>query len=220
MQADDPFLKGWAHYACGMAFFRKGLFSEAEENLTLAIEMTQKTVSVAPLLISFNVLGALRSEMGQYREAQECFDGLLAVDERVRLSPSWIRYAQIWKVAAGIRGGLDPALDAALTFDLQEIKIRTMQGSAAQTMGEIYLYMDDKHFYEAETWIRKAIDVDEQYKLPWDLARDYALYADFFKKKGDPTQAKEKLGKAIELMRSIGADGWVKKYEEELARLS
>jgi hypothetical protein len=38
-------------------------------------------------------------------------------------------------------------------------------------------------------------------------------------KKADPTQAKEKLGKAIDLMRSIGADGWVKKYKEELSGL-
>ena len=86
-------------------------------------------------------------------------------------------------------------------------------------MGEIYLYLDDKHMDEAEAWIKKAIEMDEQHKMPWDLARDYALYAEFFKKKGDPAQAKEKLSKAIDLMRSIGADGWVKRYEEELAGL-
>jgi hypothetical protein len=32
-------------------------------------------------------------------------------------------------------------------------------------------------------------------------------------------QAKEKLTKAIELMRGCGADGWVTKNEEELAGL-
>ncbi len=91
---------------------------------------------------------------------------------------------------------------------------------AAQAMGEIYLYIDNKHMDEAETWIRKAIEIDEQHKMPWELARDYALYAEFFKKKGDLTQAKEKLVKAIDLMRSIGADGWVKRYEEELAAIN
>jgi hypothetical protein len=55
--------------------------------------------------------------------------------------------------------------------------------------------------------------------MPWELARDYALYAEFFKKKADPTQAKEKLGKAIELMRGCGADGWVKRYVEKLAEV-
>jgi tetratricopeptide (TPR) repeat protein len=120
---------------------------------------------------------------------------------------------------AGVRGRLDPPLDPVVNFDLQEIRLKILQGWAAHTMGEIYLYIDDKHMDEAEAWIRKAIEADEQNRMPWDLARDYALYAEFFKKKEDPAQAKEKLGKAIELMRSCGADGWVKKYEEELAAL-
>ena len=108
-------------------------------------------------------------------------------------------------------------LDGVLNFDLTEIRMKSIQGIVAHGMGEIYLYIDDGHFDESETWIRKAIEVDEQNRMPWNLARDYALYGKFFKKKGDPAQAKENLDKAIELMRSIGADGWVKKYEEELA---
>lgn len=157
--------------------------------------------------------------MGQYQEAQECCNAILSVLERVRITPSLARLAQIAKVANGVRGGLNPGLDEALNFDLQEIKVKSVHGWAAQTMGEIYLYMDDKHMDEAETWIRKAIETDEQHKMSWDLARGYALYAKFFKKKNDPAQAKEKMSKAIDLMRNIAADGWVKKYEAELAGL-
>jgi class 3 adenylate cyclase/tetratricopeptide (TPR) repeat protein len=219
LQSDDLFLKGFGYFACGLAFFRKGLFPEVEENLTLAIEMTQKTDSVGPLLISFNYLGILFSELGRYREAQEYYDAVLSVHERVKTMPSIARLAQILKVAAGVRGGQDPAFDAVLTFDLHEIKMKNIQGGTAHTMGEIYLFLDDNHMEEAESWIRKAIEADEQHRMPWELARDYALYAEFFKKKGDPVQAKEKLGKAIELMRSIGADGWVEKYEKELSGL-
>jgi class 3 adenylate cyclase/tetratricopeptide (TPR) repeat protein len=217
LQADDIYLKGWAYCGCGVGFFYKGLFPQAEENLTLAIEMNQKTYWVEGLFISLSILGILHSEMGRYQEAQACFDAGLAVYERARTWPSFARIAQILKIAAGIRGGLNPALDAVLNFDLQEIKIRSLQGMADQAMGGIFLYLDDKHLEEADSWIRKAIETDEQHKMPWDLARDYALYAEFFKKKGNPAQAKEKLGKAIDLMRSIGADGWVKKYEAELA---
>jgi len=219
LQADDLHLKGYGYMSCGSAFLRKGFFPEAEENLTLAIETTQKADLVSILLYSFAYLGQLRFEMGRYQEAQECYDGLLAVYERVRIWPSLARLAQILKVAAGVRGRLDPAIDVVLNFDLQEIRMRFLKGWAAQAVGEIYLYIDDGHMDEAETWIKKAIEVDEQNRMPWDLARDYALYADFFKKKHDPVQAKENLHKAIDLMRSIGADGWVKKYEEELAGL-
>jgi hypothetical protein len=52
-----------------------------------------------------------------------------------------------------------------------------------------------------------------------DLAWDYALYAECFKKKSDWTQAKEKLSKTIELMQECNADSWIKKYEEKLGRL-
>ena len=62
---------------------------------------------------------------------------------------------------------------------------------------------------EAEAWIRRAIDVDTRYAVPWNLARDHALYADWFKKKGDIQGAKEQLTKAIDLFRECGADGWV-----------
>lgn len=54
-------------------------------------------------------------------------------------------------------------------------------------------------------------------RMAFDLAWNYALNDEFFKKMEDATQAKEKLSKAIELMRGCNADGWVKKYEEELA---
>jgi len=55
-------------------------------------------------------------------------------------------------------------------------------------------------------------------RMACDLAWDYALYAEFFKKKGDWTQAKEELSKTIERMQGFNADGWIKKYEEKLAR--
>jgi class 3 adenylate cyclase/tetratricopeptide (TPR) repeat protein len=217
LQADDLYLKNWAYSPYGIALFRKGLFAEAEENLTLAIEMTQKTDFSGMLIGGFTNLGRLRSDMGRYQEAQECYDAALAVYERVKINPSGARLAKILKIAAGIRGGLNPSLDTVLNFDLLEIRRKGLQGGAASVLGVIYLYLDDKHMDEAEAWIRKAIEINEQYRMPWDLARAYALYADFFKKKGDPAQAKENLNKAIELMRGCGAVGWVKKYEEELA---
>jgi class 3 adenylate cyclase/tetratricopeptide (TPR) repeat protein len=220
VQADDPYLKSHAYTVCGEAFFKKGLFSEAEENLVLGIEMGRKTNFLAALSGGLRYLAFLHIERGRFREAEECIDDLIALLGRTRIYPSGDRVLQIAKAATGILSGrFDPALDAALTFDLQEVKRWSMQGMAALNMGQIYLSIDDKHMDEAETWIRKAIEVDERNMMPWDLARDYALYAEFFKKKGDTAQAKETLSKAIDLMRDCGADGWVKRYEEELAGL-
>ena len=56
--------------------------------------------------------------------------------------------------------------------------------------------------------------------MMWNLARDYALYAELFKRKGELQKTKENLSKAIEIFKECGADGWVEKYEKELAALS
>ena len=51
------------------------------------------------------------------------------------------------------------------------------------------------------------------------LGRDYAFYADFFRQKGNRLKARENLGKAIEILKECGANGWVIKYEKELASI-
>ena len=50
----------------------------------------------------------------------------------------------------------------------------------------------------------------------WHLGRDYAFYAELFKRKGELAKAKETLNKAIGILQECGADGWVGKYGKEL----
>ena len=51
------------------------------------------------------------------------------------------------------------------------------------------------------------------------MAKDHALYVELFQRKGDLPNAKENLTKAIDIFRECGADGWVERYEKELAQL-
>ena len=44
-------------------------------------------------------------------------------------------------------------------------------------------------------------------------------HAELLKRKGDLSEAKEDLNTAIEILKECGADGWVKKYQEALARM-
>jgi hypothetical protein len=73
---------------------------------------------------------------------------------------------------------------------------------------------------EAEAWIKKAIEADSRNDMRWHLGQDYALYAEMFKRKDDQLKAKENLNRAIDILRECGADGWVEKYENELASVS
>jgi hypothetical protein len=55
--------------------------------------------------------------------------------------------------------------------------------------------------------------------MDWRLAETYAAYAEFWRREGDGVKARKSLRTAIDIFRHCGADGWVKKYEEEMARL-
>ena len=102
----------------------------------------------------------------------------------------------------------------------EDIKNKLLKGAVLNQIGQILLNIDAQHISEAEVWIKKSIEISQKHSRMWNLARDYALYADLFKRKGDFPKAKEKLNTAIEIFKECGADGWVEKYEKELAELS
>ena len=101
-----------------------------------------------------------------------------------------------------------------------ENKVKWFEGLMLRSIGEILLNLDDQHMNEAEDWIKKAIEADNRNGIMWYLGRDYALYAELLKRKGDQSSAKENLSKAIEIFKECGADGWMRKAEEELTLLS
>ena len=53
----------------------------------------------------------------------------------------------------------------------------------------------------------------------WQLGKDYALYAELYKRKGDRLKANENFNKAINVIKKCGADGWVQRFEKEMATL-
>ena len=55
--------------------------------------------------------------------------------------------------------------------------------------------------------------------MMWNLARDYVLYAELFIRMEDLPNARKNLNKAIKIFTECGVDGWVEKYEKELAEL-
>jgi tetratricopeptide (TPR) repeat protein len=149
-----------------MRGMRLGLFPEAEVNLRLGLAGSQKTDFVVVTQLAFMHLGTLLTDLGRYQEAQECWDGHLAVFERSKNFPSLARLVQILKAASGVRGYFNPQTDEVLKFDLKYIKLKYVEGRAAHAMGEIYLHIDDAHRDEAESWIKKAIEINERNKIP------------------------------------------------------
>jgi len=98
-------------------------------------------------------------------------------------------------------------------------KVKAAEGWIQRYIGEILLNIDDQHTSEAEHWIQKAIEADQRNRMMFNLGKDYALYAELFRRKGDRLKAQENLGKSIEILKECGADGWVAKAEKELSSL-
>ena len=99
----------------------------------------------------------------------------------------------------------------------ENYKVTWWKGQTARNIGDILLHIDDDHLADADLWFRKAIEEDTKNAMRWQVAQDHAMYADWFKKKGDMRGAKEQLTKAIDIFRECGADGWVTRTEKDLA---
>jgi tetratricopeptide (TPR) repeat protein len=100
-----------------------------------------------------------------------------------------------------------------------ENKLKIYEGWMQRHIAEILLNTEDD-VSEAEKCIKQAIEADKRNDMMFQLGQDYAIYAELFKREGDPSKAKENLTKAIDIYKECGADGWKEKAEKELALLS
>ncbi|TET15512.1 MAG: tetratricopeptide repeat protein [Dehalococcoidia bacterium] len=99
-------------------------------------------------------------------------------------------------------------------------RYENIEGWTSRYVGESLLNIDEKRLSEAEDWIKRAIEVDTKNGTRLSLGHDYALYAEMLKRKGDLSEAKQKLNKAIEIFKECGADGWVKRTQATLKAVS
>jgi tetratricopeptide (TPR) repeat protein len=205
-ESGDIYLKGMACSSHGMSCYCKGLFDEAENSLLQALTFNEKTAQLGWRTWASGFLG----HMSYYKEG-------VSTLERARLYPFWVN---MWKVSIARSKVLNKDQDINLSevFEYYEnINVKVAKGWAARYIGEILLNIDDQHISEADDWVKKAIEADKRNDTMWSLGCDYVFYAELFKRKGDQTKVKENLNKAIVIFKECGADGWVKKYEEELA---
>ena len=167
-------------------------------------------------LAHFN-LGETYFEMRDFPKSKEPYEKMSWVLEHNRLLPSIANLGKAGSVRSKVMNKEKDVNLESLYTNSQNNRVKILEGWFQRYIGEILLNIDDRHMSEAEHWIQMAIDSDQRNRMMFHLGKDYALYADLFKRKGDRLKAQENLGKAIEILKECGADGWVEKYEKELA---
>jgi tetratricopeptide (TPR) repeat protein len=138
--------------------------------------------------------------------------------EHIGLMPTFVNLLKILAARSEEMMAGNTDLDKVYQW-YHENNFRLYDGWMPRYIADILLRMDGNHLPEAESWIKKAIEADTENDMMLESAKSNALYADWYKKKSDIYGAKEQLTKSIAIFRECGADGWVEKYEKELASL-
>jgi class 3 adenylate cyclase/tetratricopeptide (TPR) repeat protein len=216
-ESGDIYSKAATYVSHGVSCYGKGLMEDAKKHLLKGLELCER--------INFNFgsgvgrfhLGETCFQMGDFPKSKEHFEKGIWVLENNKLWPSWAGFGKVGAVRSKVmHGEKDVDLESLYTSS-RDNKVKAFEGWIQRYIGEILLNIGDQHISESEHWIQKAIDADQRNSTMFNLGKDYVLYADLFKRKGDRPKAKENLGKAIEILKECGADGWVEKYEKELA---
>jgi class 3 adenylate cyclase/tetratricopeptide (TPR) repeat protein len=216
----DIFSIGVAHAGYGSILYAKGDLEEAEKYVSKSIQFFEKINQAAWNGGAHFVLGNVCSEMGDFRKSKDHFEKGCSIYEKHRLFPSLIRWGKIGLLRTKVRSK-EKDTDLTLMYvHWRNNRIKVTEGEIQRYIGEILLNIDDQHISESEHWIQNAIEADQRNGMMFHLGKDYVLYAELFQRKGDRLKARENLGKAIEIFKECGADGWVEKYEEELATIA
>lgn len=219
-ESGDIFIMQAAYSSFGCCCFLRGLFKEAEKHLKEANALYDKAGNLFWGALGQLWAGELYFMRGDFDKAQYNYKQSKNTTEHKNVLPSWsiLNQTKLLQCKASLNSK-DIHLDS-LFNSARENKIKVNEGVIAHSIADILMTLDNQYLSESERWLSKAIEANNQYGSNWRLADDYALYARLNIKKNNRLKAKEQLVKAIALYKKIGADGWVEKYNAELASFS
>jgi tetratricopeptide (TPR) repeat protein len=217
-ESGDILSKAHAYTFYGLSCYGKGNLEEAKENTLKGIDHAEKINQYLLASQANHCLAGIYFAMREYEASQKHWQRAIDI---LRDNPSSPSAITVYKLAL-LRANLmkDTNIDLKSMYALSnEMKIQVCKNAAQRYIGEILLVLDDSLISETEDWIKKAIEFDKRNGMRFYVGKDYALYSELFKRKEDFPEAREKLNTAIDIFKECGADGWVEKYEKELASL-
>ncbi len=218
-ESRDIYSKAIAYACHGISCYGKGFLEEAEKHLSKGGQFSERINFPTWEAIAHSYLGETYFETGDFKRSKEHYEKESWILENIRLWPSWANAGKVGLVRSKVLNKEKEVNLESLYAHLRNNKVKLTEGWIQRCIGEILLNIDDQHISEAEHWIQKAIEADQRNRMMFHLGKDYVIYTELFKRKSDRLKAQENLGKAIEIFKECGADGWVEKYEKELATL-
>jgi class 3 adenylate cyclase/tetratricopeptide (TPR) repeat protein len=219
-ESGDTYSKAEAHTSMGCAYLEKRQLKDAKKHLLEGCDLCERFQFPGLHALAEWYLGETYFSMEQYAKAKNHYANGIRIMISNSLWPSHVRTTELAMARAMVLNNEKiNNLDVLLTYAGKN-RIKYNNGRIRRYLAEILLYLNETHMREAEKWIREAIEADRQNGVLFELARDLAVFGEVYKRKGDRSKAQENLSKAIEILKECGADGWVRKYEEEKAKLT
>ena len=218
-ETNDIHSKLFAYSCHGISLYGKGFLNEACNFLMQGLELNEKIDQLWWNLGGNQYLGDIYFCLGEYPRAINHYAKVIRLLEPKNMYHSWLNLSKIALARTKVLSNEEHIDMESLYAYAAENKIEILGGWAKRYIAEILLYFGKENLPEAEEWIKQSIEADERNGMMFHLAKNYALYAELFIKQGDQSKAKENLSKAIEIFKECGADGWVEKYEKEMATL-
>jgi tetratricopeptide (TPR) repeat protein len=219
-ESGDIYSEGMSCVSHGISCFGRRKLEEAEKHLLKGLGFCERINFPSWIALAQFNLGETYIEMGNFPKSKEYYEKVIQILELNQLLPSWANLVKIGFARSKLMNKEEDVHLESLYALSRNNKIKVIEGWTPRYIGEILLNMNDQHLSEAEHWIQKAIEADQRNRMMFHLGKDYALHAELSKRKADRLKARENLGKAIDIFKECGADGWVVKAEKELATLS
>jgi tetratricopeptide (TPR) repeat protein len=217
-ESGDIYSKALAYTGHGITILAKGSFKEAQKSLFIGIDCSKRINLPMFEMIGHYSLGEIYYLLKEYPKSKEHWFEGAKICEDEKYMPSILGCIKIDIIKSKVMNN-DEDMDLNSLFRIEnEIKLKPAKGRALNSICEILLNTD-KHISNVERWIKKAIELNRINGFTLLLAHSFNLHAEIFKRKGDLRKVKENLETSIEIYRQCGADGWVEKYEKELATL-
>ncbi|MBU2648942.1 AAA family ATPase [bacterium] len=215
----DSYSKALTYTSLAHSSHFKGYFDEAISHAVQAVSFCRKIGLNLWETFAQGYLGEIYYDTGSFQKSIEHYNYAIHYFEKTKYVPSWATYHRLGRKKGEQKiKGIDIDLKS-LIEDSQGVKLHFYQSCCARYLGDLLLESSQSYLDQAVDWIEKSIELGRQNGVRWDLARAHALYADVFKQQQNIPKAREQMNNAIEIMTGCGADGWVERYENELAEL-
>ncbi|MFC1829887.1 adenylate/guanylate cyclase domain-containing protein [Thermodesulfobacteriota bacterium] len=219
-ESTDIYSKAMTYICHGISCYGQGDIKMAIKNLRQGIVFCKRINYLVWEARANSILSEIYLVKGEHNKFKEHLKKSNSLLRRCKFFPSWINGQEMLLAGLKLLEDKNNTNLNNLPIYYDQIKLKEAKSSATRKIAKILIDIDNQHLPEAEDWIIKAIDIDKRNGMMFYLGRDYALYAELLERKGETLKAKENLNKAIEILKECGADGWVGKYEMELASLS